>query len=53
MIKKYCNFKATAMKILVKSNQRNYDNCELLDCRVVGLGGLEPPTSPLSGVTSI
>jgi len=50
MIKKYCNFKATAMKILVKSNQRNYDNCELLDCRVVGLGGLEPPTSPLSGV---
>ena len=31
------------MKILVKSNQRNYDNCELLDCRVVGLGGLEPP----------
>ena len=52
MIEKYCNFKATAMKILVKSNQRNYDNCELLDCRVVGLGGLEPPTSPLSGVRS-
>ena len=52
MIKKYCNIKATAMKILVKSNQHNYDNCELLDCRVVGLGGLEPPTSPLSGVRS-
>ena len=48
MIEKYCNFKATAMKILVKSNQRNCNNCELLDCRVVGLGGLEPPTSPLS-----
>ena len=40
------------MKILVKSNQHNYDNCKLLDCRVVGLGGLEPPTSPLSGVRS-
>jgi len=53
MIKKYSNFKATAMKILVKINQHNYDNCELLDCRVVGLGGLEPPTSPLSGVASI
>ena len=52
MIKKYSNFKATAMKILVKINQHNYDNCELLDCRVVGLGGLEPPTSPLSGVRS-
>ena len=53
MLEKYCNFKATAMKILVKSNQRNYDNCELLDCRVVGLGGLEPPTSPLSVINSI
>jgi hypothetical protein len=52
MIKKYSNFKATAMKILVKINQHNYDNCELLDCRVVGLGGLEPPTSPLSVVRS-
>jgi len=53
MIKKYSNFKATAMKILVKINQHNYDNCELLDCRVVGLGGLEPPTSPLSGLCMI
>ena len=48
MIEKYCNFEVTAMKILVKSNQRYYDNCELLDCKMVGLGGLEPPTSPLS-----
>ena len=52
MIEKYCNFEVTAMKILVKSNQRYYDNCELLDCKMVGLGGLEPPTSPLSGVRS-
>ena len=53
MIEKYCNFEVTAMKILVKSNQRYYDNCELLDCKMVGLGGLEPPTSPLSGLTPI
>ena len=52
MIEKYCNFEVTAMKILVKSNQRYYDNCELLDCKMVGLGGLEPPTSPLSVVMS-
>ena len=52
MIEKYCNFEVTAMKILVKSNQRYYDNCELFDCKMVGLGGLEPPTSPLSGVRS-
>jgi len=53
MIEKYCNFEVTAMKILVKSNQRYYDNCELLDCKMVGLGGLEPPTSPLSGASFI
>ena len=52
MIEKYCNFEVTAMEILVKNNQRYYDNCELLDCKMVGLGGLEPPTSPLSGVRS-
>lgn len=50
MIEKYCNFEVTAMKILVKSNQRYYDNCELLDYKMVGLGGLTPPTSPLSVV---
>ena len=53
MIEKYCNFEVTAMEILVKSNQRYYDNCELLDCKMVGLGGLEPPTSPLSEGSAI
>ena len=38
MIEKYCNFEVTAMKILVKSNQRYYDNCELFRLQNGGSG---------------